>query len=130
MNNTFRKDERLSRYGLIRKLFKEGSTFYHAQFRVTWMETGKPLPFPAQVMMTVPKRYHHRAVDRNLLRRRMKEAFRLEKQLLYGAPGMKGKNIVLCLTCTSKEILPFDEVRGKIIVILQRLSEENEKVTR
>lgn len=87
------------------------------------------ISFPVQVLITVPKNNFHNAVDRNLIRRRVKEAYRLNKQNLYESLDGKGQQMVLCITFTSKEIVPFDLIQGKIILILQRLIEENEKVT-
>ena len=79
--------------------------------------------------MSVPKYNFHKAVDRNLVRRRMREAYRLNKQLLYD--NLAGTNVQLyfCITYTSKEIVPYNQIETKIILLLQRLIEENEKVT-
>jgi ribonuclease P protein component len=129
MRHTFRKDERLSKRGLIRKLFTEGTNVYHTPFRLTWMAVDLPLPQPVQVLMSVPKRLHHHATDRNLIRRRMKEAYRMEKHPLYETLKARNRHLLICISYTAKEILPADPIRDKIIVLLQRLNEENEKVT-
>ena len=93
------------------------------------MQQCLDVPLPVQVMMSVPKYNFHKAVDRNLIRRWMKEAYRLNKHTLYESLNGKGQQMVLCITYTVKEIVPFNLIQGKIILLLQRLIEENEKVT-
>ena len=85
--------------------------------------------FPVQVMMSVPKYNFHRAVDRNLVRRRMKEAYRLNKQALYDHLSGKGIQLVVSISYTAKDIMDYDHIQAKIIILLQRLTEANEKVT-
>ena len=79
--------------------------------------------------MSVPKYNFHKAVDRNLVRRRMREAYRLNKQLLYDNLAGTSIQLYFSITYTSKEIVPYDQIETKIILLLQRLIEENEKVT-
>ena len=130
MRQTFSKDERLRSHRLISKLFAEGSTFYLKPFRITWMRQSEEGTVPVEVMMSVPKYNFRKAVSRNLIRRRMKEAYRLNKHLLCFSPAASRGHIVMCITYTAKEIVPFDLIREKIILLLQRLIEENEKIAR
>ena len=130
MRHTFSKDERLRSHRLISKLFAAGSVFYLKPFRITWMRHVSDTPVSFVVMMSVPKHNFRRAVQRNLIRRRMKEAYRLNKHIIGNSFAANGWQLDVCITYTSKEILPFDRIQEKIILLLHRLIEENEKVAR
>jgi ribonuclease P protein component len=129
MKQTFSKDERLCSRRLISQLFSQGETFHVKPFRVTWMRLPSQDLTPAQVLMSVPKYNFRKAVHRNLIRRRMKEAYRLNKQPLCDQLAGTGHLLVFCITYTAKEIMDYDLIQAKIILLLQRLIVANEKVT-
>ena len=129
MRQTFRKDERLRKKILIAKLFQEGSSFFVYPFRVTWIPAIVQGSSPAQVLISVPKQVMRKAVHRNKLKRRMREAYRKNKNILYEFLLQNQDSLILCLTYTSKEILPYDLLQEKIIVLLQRLRIEYAKGT-
>ncbi len=129
MDQTFIKDERLCKKILIAKLFREGHSFYIHPFRVTFIETEIPVNIPAQVLISVPKQNLRKAVQRNKIKRRIREAYRINKGILYDDLTERQQQMALCIIYTSKEILPFNLIREKIILLLQRLRKGDAKIT-
>lgn len=71
-----------------------------------------------RVMVSVPKRFFKRAVKRNLLKRRIREAYRLQKDLL------EGKNLFLLFAYNSNEILDFGQIYALVGEILKTLAKK------
>ncbi len=117
---TFTKAERLSGKTALDRLFQTGKSFNSFPFKVVWKEVSADNIPPVQVVISVPKRIFKRAVDRNLLKRRTREAYRKNKAALYNALG--DKKVHLLLVYTSKTILEYKEIEDKIIIVLQRLN--------
>ena len=80
---TFDKSERLCSKKIISGLFENGNVFYSNIFKVVWVISPVALSVPAQIMFSASKRGFRLAVTRNLIRRRMREAYRKNKYLLY-----------------------------------------------
>lgn len=106
--------QRLRTLGAIRRLFEQGESGFVFPFRYVWFaepDTQRSV----EVLFSVPKKFHKRANRRNLLRRRTKEAFRLQKERI---DGDKNVNIDLALIYSSKEALPYKTIAhavGKIL---------------
>ena len=80
MSNTLKKIERLHGTADTENLFagKKKSVYVHPLRVVYKAQTEEGLP--TRIMVIVPKRYFKHAVDRNLLKRRLREAYRLNKR--------------------------------------------------
>ncbi len=121
---TFTKEERLCNKKLIDELFRNGSSFLCYPFKVSWLNILEEQAFPAQVLFSVPKKRYKRAVDRNLLKRRMREAYRLNKtHFLYLPLTEKGRKIVFSIGYIGKEIADYSLVEKKMLKLLQILAQ-------
>ena len=120
---SFPKEEHLCRKKLIAELFGRGSSFGLYPLRLVWIAAEAPTTTPPQVLVSVSKRSFKRAVDRNYLKRLMREAYRLNKYRLLEAPG--GHPVaLLAIIYTGKEKKPFTLVEKKLISGLERLLQE------
>jgi len=83
IRETFDKSERLCSTKIIAGLFESGNIFYTSLYKVVWGKSHIPFSGPAQVAFSVSKKGFRLAVTRNLLKRRMREAYRKNKKILY-----------------------------------------------
>ena len=118
---TFPKEEHLCRKKLIDELFgKQGSSFGVYPLRIVWVKSDAPSAAPPQVLISVSKRTFKRAVDRNRLKRLIREAYRLHKYRLVEQPG--GHQVgLLGIIFTGKEKCELALVEKKLISALLRL---------
>jgi len=80
---SLKKEERLCSRKTIERLFLEGESFFIFPLKVVYLKMALPVQYPVQAAFSVSKRNFKRAVRRNLLKRRMREAYRLNKESLY-----------------------------------------------
>lgn len=111
---SFSKSEKLKSKKKIEELFKKGSSFYLKSFSLRFIPAESDVSVH-QVLISVPKRNFKRAVDRNLIKRRIREAYRLNKHLVNECKPHSIGFIYL-----SKEILTFHEIQDQLIEGMNR----------
>jgi len=127
---TFKKAERLCSRKIITGLFGSGNVFYTHHFRVLWAETELNSGFPAEIAFMVPKKIFRHAVTRNLLKRRMREAYRKNKSSLYEFLDSHNINIALIVIYRKDKQSDFGHIETGIREMLEKLRSEIITVSR
>ncbi len=113
------RTERLRSLGAVRRLFESGHGGFVFPFRYVWYAEADAAD-TTEVLFSVPKKFHKRANKRNLLRRRTKEAYRLQKGIL--ARTGRGTNLDIALIYSSKEVLPYKHIEHAVRRILEAVA--------
>lgn len=113
------RTERLRSLGAVRRLFEQGQSGFVFPFRYVWF-AEPDTQRTTEVLFSVPKKFHKRANKRNLLRRRTKESYRLQKELLADIGTV---NLDLALIYSTKEVLPYKTIARAVEKILKMLAE-------
>lgn len=116
----FTKAERLSSKKEITALFNEGKSFAISHIRVVYRFLPKQEERPNAILVSVPKKYFKHAVDRNLLKRRIREAYRLNKGLLQSMPA----RVEFMLLYQKRRIATFAEIEEIVKKALERILSE------
>ena len=119
VRHTLKKREVLKSKQQIKELFDRGSTFFLYPYKV-FFKFVPEVSSPANFLISVSKKNFRRAVDRNIIRRRIRESYRLNKHLLIRELS-KGTSISAAYIYIGKSILPFEEINNKLKEVLLRL---------
>ena len=138
MSYSFPKEGRLHHRSLVEGLFRCGKSFYEFPFRVTWRKmTSEELQknfrniIPdgigsLQMMVTVPKKKRRHAVDRVLMRRRIRESYRLNRLPLLKITDESEdiRTLSFALIYIHDQNLPYTVVDEKIKLIIDKLTKK------
>jgi len=124
---TFKKDERLSSRKIISKLFEEGKSFTISPFRMLWLETTLSSSSPAQIAFAVPAKKIRLAVDRNRIKRQMREVYRKNKSSLCALLKSQEKQCAMMIVFTGNPKPPFEEIEKKLKLTFLRFEEDFKK---
>jgi len=118
MRFTFKKEERLYGHAALDSVYNNGKHLQVDSIKIIYLEVPKG-NFPCRVVFSVPKRSFKKAVNRNLIKRRMREIYRNHKHILYNDLNEKEKSIHIYIIYLSKEIIPFDELKDATLKALK-----------
>ncbi len=121
MKHTLGKEERLKSRKLIERLYKEGNSVKAFPLRMMFLQTEHTSNFPCQVGVSVPKRNFKLAVDRNRLKRLMRETYRLQKEIVYNNLGVPH---VFMISYLGKEEWTYEDLYKKMEKLLTNFVNE------
>jgi len=134
---SFHKKERLCGEIRINELFGKGKAFTVFPFRVVFCKKEKEASTvrlcsltaslsdrktPAKILISVPKKRIKRANVRNLVKRRIRESYRLHKHSLYSALETKDFSLDFALLYLAGEPLDFSQMEAKMIEVIETLT--------
>jgi ribonuclease P protein component len=118
---SFTKKERLCSRTLTKALFKSGKSFLEYPIRVQWKSVSEQ-EANSQLLISVPKRRFKKAVDRNRLKRLIRESYRLNKTELLNIWQEDGKYFALAFVYIGNNIVGFDQIDSAMKNIVKKLS--------
>lgn len=123
MNFGLKKAERLYKRDEFSLLFRAGkkSTAFPIRLIYLVQDAEDSYSTPIKCAFSVPKRIFKKAVDRNLLKRKMREAYRLNRLELKDKLKKDKKQLLLTFVYTAKDVRDYSEIENKIILLLQSL---------
>ena len=119
-NTRFPKSEKLKSKKLMDALFSKGASFHLYPFFIRFLQNPNEEDGCHQMLVSVSKKKFKRAVDRNLIKRRVREAYRLHKWEYLYADGQR-KSFLIAYIYTAKEIHPYSFIEAKLIDSFRRL---------
>lgn len=119
--NKFPKSERLHSRKQIEELFELGTSFTIYPLKVVYLKKLLESTQKNQVLISTPKKNFKKSVDRNKLKRRIKEAYRLHKQVLENKQA--GFYLLIGYIYVGKEISNYHIIEEKLKLSLMRLKE-------
>ena len=120
-----RQAERLKKRKAIELLFSHGRSVRAYPLRIVFLITERQGRFPAQVGTTVPRKLFKRAVDRNRLKRLLREAYRLHKSIIYDVMEDPKKQLSLMVIYTSDEIQAFDTIERALVKAIRLMLDKS-----
>jgi ribonuclease P protein component len=119
--NKFPSHERVKSRNAAKRLFGDcGSGFaFPLKYKLIVEESASPT---VEVLFSVPKRFHKRANRRNLLKRRMRESYRLSKAPLIALAKERGVKISIAMIYITREELPYNTINNATTRILAEIA--------
>ena len=109
---TFKKAERISSQREIDCLFKQGKSFISNPLRVIYLKQNPFSGAPVSILISVPKKRFKRAVERNRMKRLIREAYRLNKKSLIEHCQEKGAGLLIAFLFVENELCRWKEMEA------------------
>ena len=96
-------------------------------FKIVYFPQSNDTAFPVQVLVSVSKRKFKKAVDRNKIKRLIRESYRKNKYIIYDLLRTIDKQYAIAIMYIGDKIFTYSFTDEKIIATLNRVSEQIKK---
>ncbi len=124
MNQKLERGEKLKSRKQIKGLFLKNRHVFSYPVKLIWAPSNKVEDFPVRLLVSVSKRSFKKAVDRNRMKRIIREAYRKNKSIIYSEISQDENQNLLGILYVAKELLAYDEVEAGIIKGLKKMKRE------
>lgn len=122
--NTFKKSERLCSRILMDRLFQGKSHSVSAYpLRAVFLPVDQLEQKGISVLMSVPKKRFHDAVDRNRVKRQLREAYRKHKHALTELMASREQGLLIAFIYVSSQIEPSAHIEKRMTRLLEKIGE-------
>ena len=121
---TLGSQERLKSRKLMEQLFRQGSTFFIHPLKIYYASKDLPQGITLQAGFGVSSRVFKKAVDRNRIKRLLREAYRLQKNQLHQSLTTANRQLAVFILYTGKELPEFDFIKEKMNAVLHNLEKQ------
>lgn len=127
MKYCFPKSEKVVSLKIINALFeKKTPSFFVYPFKISLVFLSNQ-EVSSQVLIIVPKRNFKKAVDRNRIKRQIREIYRLNKHLLQNHTALNHLKVAMSIAYISKSALDYDKSNAAFIKVLKQVEDYIEK---
>ena len=123
--NTFKKSERLCSRILMDRLFHGDNRSVSAfPLRAVFLPVESSAQEGVSVLISVPKKRFHDAVDRNRVKRQIREAYRKHKHALIAQMHESGKGLLMAFIYVSDKMESTAHIEKRMVKLLEKASEQ------
>ena len=119
--HSFRKDERISGKLTFQKIISDGKSYFKYPFKFYWRFSSDDQKYPIQIGISISKKNIKKANKRNLMKRRIREVYRLNKHIFYKKLEDENIRIQLLIIFLADKPISFIEIRNSLITCLNDL---------
>jgi len=118
---SYSRKEKLKSRKLIEQVFRDGKSFTVSSIKIFYLQPHAPLNFPVKVGVGVSSRNFKKAVERNRIKRLLREAYRTEKLLLHQYLKEHNRQIIIFLLHTDKLLPDYVALKTKMRLLFEQL---------
>lgn len=122
--NAFPRTHSLKQKRLFDAIFSKSNRQYAGPLMLAWKAMPLPETVPIQIAFSVPKKRVKKAADRNKIKRRLREAYRLQNQSLHRLLIEKNIQLAMVVVLTNANNTSYEVLRDKMMLLLRSVEEQ------